>query len=191
MCCSMRQVLRLAVGCFCAVDALAAGRAAARGEGLAAFDERCIPTPPQRGCRVGGPGAGGVAPPSNTPGIATPPRKPRAAGAPVLGRRALPAGRLARLGATPDFHHGLLTRTNVLEFRAPCPMPDFFVHPTLSRSQSLRATSFTACCDFHFGVAKARGHGGYGGNGQASVSSFLRVWPLTPSALLSRPAALK
>ena len=28
MCCSMRQVLRLAVGCFCAVDALAAGRVA-------------------------------------------------------------------------------------------------------------------------------------------------------------------
>src|ERR1700687_6095866 len=26
----------------------------------------------------------------------------------ILGRRALPAGRLARLGATPDFHHGLL-----------------------------------------------------------------------------------
>src|SRR5438105_8150469 len=54
----------------------------ARGESLAAFDERCIPT----GC---------VAPRSNTPGI--------------LGRRALPAERLARLGATPDFHHGLLT----------------------------------------------------------------------------------
>ncbi|PYR15141.1 MAG: hypothetical protein DMF94_32835 [Acidobacteria bacterium] len=54
---------------------------AARGESLAAFDERCIPS-------------GGVAPPSNTPGI--------------LGRRALPAGRLARLGATPDFHHRLL-----------------------------------------------------------------------------------
>jgi Oligogalacturonate lyase len=54
---------------------------AARGETLAAFDGRCIP-------------AGCVAPPSNTPGI--------------LGRRALPAGRLARLGATPDFHHGLL-----------------------------------------------------------------------------------
>jgi len=52
-----------------------------RDESLAAFDERCIP-------------AGGVAPPSNTPGI--------------LSRRALPAGRLARLGATPDFHHGLL-----------------------------------------------------------------------------------
>src|SRR6059036_3937793 len=68
---------------------------AARGESLAAFDERCIPKPPQRGCRVGGPGASGVAPPSNTPGI--------------LSRRALPAGRLARLGATPDFHHGLLS----------------------------------------------------------------------------------
>src|SRR5712692_5252082 len=54
---------------------------AARGESLAAFDERCIP-------------ASGVAPPSNTPGI--------------LSRRALPAGRLARLGATPDFHRGLL-----------------------------------------------------------------------------------
>jgi hypothetical protein len=26
----------------------------------------------------------------------------------MLGRRALPAGRLARLGATPEFHHGLL-----------------------------------------------------------------------------------
>src|SRR5687767_7755534 len=57
------------------------GRApAARGESLAAFDGRCIP-------------AGGVAPRSHTAGM--------------LGRRALPAGRLARLGATPDFHHGL------------------------------------------------------------------------------------
>src|SRR6266850_1981124 len=54
----------------------------ARGETLAAFDGRCIPV----GC---------VAPRSNTPGI--------------LGRRALPPGRLARLGATPDFHHGRLT----------------------------------------------------------------------------------
>jgi hypothetical protein len=53
---------------------------AARGESLAAFDGRCIP-------------AGCVAPPSNTPGI--------------LRRRALPAGRLARLGATPAFHRGL------------------------------------------------------------------------------------
>src|ERR1700675_150287 len=53
---------------------------AAHGESLTAFNGRCIPG----GC---------VAPHSNTPGI--------------LGRRALPAGRLARLGATPDFHHGL------------------------------------------------------------------------------------
>src|SRR5438034_6560611 len=60
------------------------------------FDGRCIPAPPQRGCRVGDPGGGCVAPPSNTGGI--------------LSRRALPAGRLARLGATPDFHHGLLGR---------------------------------------------------------------------------------
>src|SRR5947199_1623886 len=67
----------------------------ARGATPSAFERRCIPP-------------GRVAPPSNTPGIATPPRKRRAAGAPVLGRRALPAGRLARLGATPDFHHGLL-----------------------------------------------------------------------------------
>ena len=28
----------------------------------------------------------------------------------ILGRRALPAGRLARLGATPDVHHGLVTK---------------------------------------------------------------------------------
>ena len=59
-----------------------------------AFDRRCIPSPPQRGCRVGDPGAGCVAPSSNTPGI--------------LGRRALPAGRLTGLGARRDFHHGLL-----------------------------------------------------------------------------------
>src|SRR5438093_2653472 len=58
-----------------------AGALAARGESLAAFAGRCI---------VGG----CVAPPLNTPGI--------------LGRRALPARRLARLGATPHFHHGLL-----------------------------------------------------------------------------------
>ena len=54
---------------------------AARGESLAAFDGRCIL-------------AGCVAPPSNIPDI--------------LGLRDLPARRLARLGATPDFHHGLL-----------------------------------------------------------------------------------
>jgi hypothetical protein len=54
---------------------------AARGESPTAFGRRCIP-------------ADCVAPPSNIPDI--------------LGRRALLAGRLAALGATPDFHHGLL-----------------------------------------------------------------------------------
>src|SRR3989442_11560667 len=54
---------------------------AARGETPAAFGRRCIPS----GC---------VAPRSNTPGI--------------LARRALPSGRIAALGATLDFHHGLL-----------------------------------------------------------------------------------
>jgi hypothetical protein len=54
---------------------------AARGATPAAFDRRCIPG----GC---------VAPPSNIPDI--------------LSRRALPPGRLAGLGATPDLHHGLL-----------------------------------------------------------------------------------
>src|ERR1700676_975977 len=53
----------------------------ARGESPAAFGRRCIPP----GC---------VAPRSNTPGILT--------------RRALPDSRIAALGATPDFHHGLL-----------------------------------------------------------------------------------
>jgi hypothetical protein len=57
----------------------------ARGESPAAFGRRCIPP----GC---------VAPRSNTPGILT--------------RRALPSGRIAALGATPDFHHGLLTKLN-------------------------------------------------------------------------------
>src|SRR4029077_11137920 len=56
---------------------------AARGKSLAAFDGRCIL-------------AGCVALPSNIPDI--------------LGHRALSARRLARLGATPDFHHGLLTK---------------------------------------------------------------------------------
>src|SRR5712691_11195482 len=101
-------LLGLRLLCLACALAIAGSALAARGESLAASDGRCIPAPPQRGCRVGDPGAGCVAPSSNTPGIATPPRKPRAAGAPVLGRRALPAGRLTRLGATPDFHHGLL-----------------------------------------------------------------------------------
>src|SRR5204863_7936848 len=86
-------------------------RLTARGESPAAFDGAMHPrsTPPRWKTRGGDPGAGCVAPPSNVPAIATPPRKPRAAGAPVLGRRALPVGRLARLGATPDFHDGLLS----------------------------------------------------------------------------------
>ena len=54
---------------------------AARGESPAAFGRRCIPPD----C---------VAPRSNIPDI--------------LARRALPAGRIAGLGATPDFHQGLL-----------------------------------------------------------------------------------
>ena len=60
---------------------------AARGETPAAFGRRCIPV----GC---------VAPPSNTPGI--------------LSRRALPTGRLAGLGATLAFHHGLLLAVAIL-----------------------------------------------------------------------------
>src|SRR5947207_9227059 len=89
-----RRRLALLAGTGTAPERRSPHGLAAGGESLAAFDERCIPKPPQCGCRVGGPGAGGVASPSNTPGI--------------LSRRALPAGRLARLGATPDFHHGLL-----------------------------------------------------------------------------------
>src|SRR5436189_2753059 len=65
---------------LCAVPGVFA-TLAARGESPAAFGRRCIP-------------ADCVAPPSNIPDI--------------LGRRALSSGRLAALGATPDFHHGLL-----------------------------------------------------------------------------------
>ena len=63
--------------------AIAIAVVAARGASAAAFDERCIPP-------------GGVAPRSNTGGI--------------LARRALPDGRIARLGATRHLHHGLLAR---------------------------------------------------------------------------------
>src|SRR5436190_13594763 len=70
---------------------------AARGATPSAFERRCIPPPPQRGCRVGDPGPGGAAPPSHTSGM--------------LGRRALPVGRIAALGATMDLHHGLLVVT--------------------------------------------------------------------------------
>src|SRR3989442_13064774 len=69
---------------------------AARGETPAAFGRRCIPAPPHGAQSAPwGPRADCVAPPSNIPDI--------------LGRHALSAGRLAALGATLDFHHGLLT----------------------------------------------------------------------------------
>ena len=57
------------------------GATAARGKSPSAFGERCIP--PR-----------GVAQRSNTPGI--------------LAFRAWRSGRIVRLGATTDFHHGLL-----------------------------------------------------------------------------------
>ncbi len=60
---------------------LAVAPLAARGKSPAAVGQRCIPPD----C---------VARRSNTPGMLAP--------------RALPAGRSATLGATPDFHHGLL-----------------------------------------------------------------------------------
>jgi len=96
---------------------------AARGETPAAFGRRCIPSPPHRAERraVGTPGSGGVAPRSNTPGIA-PHRAQHAHRGP---RSALVApfrrgphgadcapwgggGRIAALGAMLEFHHGLL-----------------------------------------------------------------------------------
>src|SRR3989454_9890440 len=87
----------------------------ARGESLAAFDGRCIP-------------AGCVVPRSNTPGIA-PHRAQHARWGP---RRSVVApfdtgvpsaaaalgwssGRLARLGATPDFHPGRLAQLATTE----------------------------------------------------------------------------
>ncbi|PYQ98419.1 MAG: hypothetical protein DMF97_12680 [Acidobacteria bacterium] len=97
---------------------------AARGETPAAFGRRCIPapTPTRWETRVGGPGADCVAPPSNIPDIA-PHRAqdtrwgPRSAVVAPLRRGPHGAdcapwggtsGRLAALGATLDFHHGLL-----------------------------------------------------------------------------------
>src|SRR5438552_8304291 len=61
---------------------------AARGETPAAFGRRCIP-------------ADCVAPPSHIPDM--------------LGRRALSSGRLAALGATLDFHHGLLASVSLAQ----------------------------------------------------------------------------
>jgi hypothetical protein len=84
---AVRDVEALAVGCVsvCPLPcAHCSTRLAARRETPAAFGRRCIPP----GC---------VAPRSNIPDI--------------LARRALPAGRITGLGATPDFHHGLLGET--------------------------------------------------------------------------------
>src|SRR5438034_5685683 len=96
---------------------------AARGETPAAFGRRCIPAPPHRAEKraVGAPAADCVAPPSNIPDIA-PHRAqdarwgPRSAVVAPLRRGPHAAdcapwggssGRLAALGATLDFHHGL------------------------------------------------------------------------------------
>src|SRR5438093_2664728 len=75
---------------------------AARGETPAAFGRRCIPAPPH-GAQSGawGPRADCVAPASNVPDI--------------LGRHALSAGRLAALGATLEFHHGLPAARGLLQ----------------------------------------------------------------------------
>jgi hypothetical protein len=66
------------------VRGAAGNRRPYRDESLPAFGRRCIPP-------------GGVATPSNIPDI--------------VGRRAWPARRIAALGATADFHHGLLRST--------------------------------------------------------------------------------
>src|SRR6266496_2977838 len=81
-----------------------ASASAARGETPAAFGRRCIP-------------ADCVAPPSNIPDI--------------LGRRALSSGRLAALGATPDFHHGLLAHVITPPKLVLCAGPD--VPPAAAR----------------------------------------------------------
>src|SRR5213596_413902 len=103
---------------------MGARRLTARGETPAAFGRRCIPAPPHRAEKraVGAPAADCVAPPSNIPDIA-PHRAqdarwgPRSAVVAPLRRGPHGAdcapwggtsGRLAALGATPDFHHGLL-----------------------------------------------------------------------------------
>src|SRR5213592_2733928 len=87
---------------------------AARGETPAAFGPRCIPAPPHGAQSAPwGPRADCVAPPSNIPDIAphraqTARWGPRSVVVAPL-RRGGTSGRLAALGATPDFHHGLLT----------------------------------------------------------------------------------
>src|SRR5712691_12997364 len=99
-------------------DALPAQRLAARGESLAAFDERCIPAPPQRGCRIGTPALAAlhflqilpVLPPHRANHARRGPRFSvvapcRRGGAPNAAA-ALDPGRLARLGAAQTFTTG-------------------------------------------------------------------------------------
>jgi hypothetical protein len=116
----------LETGSYC-IQALVATNAnlAARGETPAAFGRRCIPAPPHRAEKraAGTPVADCVAPPSNIPDIAphraqTARWGPRSAVVAPLRRGPHGAdcapwggtsGRLAALGATLDFHHGLLS----------------------------------------------------------------------------------
>src|SRR5207253_4059161 len=80
--------------CFRVTPAGLADGPAARGESPAAFGvpnaAAALGTPFGRRCIP----ADCVAPPSNIPDI--------------LGRRASSSGRFAAVGATPDFHHGLV-----------------------------------------------------------------------------------
>src|SRR6266487_978320 len=89
-------------------------RLAARGETPAAFGRRCIP-------------ADCVPPPSNIPDI--------------LGRRALSPGRLAALGATLDFHHGLLAH----EMRPPKMQPRSHEDTKHARKMYSRAFFVVSC----------------------------------------------
>ena len=89
---------------------------AARGESPPAFGRRCIPTPTPTRCetRVGDPGLTALFPPSNeddkSVSVVAPNRRgPHGADCAPWGGS---AGRLAALGATPDFHHGLLAQSN-------------------------------------------------------------------------------
>src|SRR5438046_3140440 len=75
---------------------------------MAAFGRRCIPPPPQRGCRVGDPGPGCVARRSNIPDILATRALPGGRG-PQRGSRAGGPGRLAALDASPYLCDGPLS----------------------------------------------------------------------------------
>ena len=103
---------------------------AARAESPAAFDRRCIP-------------AAYVAPRSHTDGI--------------FPRRALPDGRITGLGATRDFHHGLLVDVRLFE---PSPIRyriDFgkaFTHTLMTELAGDFAFSLRPGCGMHFKIRK-------------------------------------